>query len=184
MKSDVRVRYTKMRIQEAFLQCLKEKPLNRITVKELCDMAEINRATFYTHYQDPFDLLKQLEAQCIQEIQRHLEEQRGQGGVLTAILRGVQNPTNMAALLGSPNGDPAFFAQIATLYHESFSPDLTERFPHLSEEERQNVFHFLSGGCSNLIAQWIKTGTQISPEVFAQRLEKLCNSFLETCKGA
>lgn len=46
MKTDARVRYTKMRIREAFFQCLREKPVSRITVKELCDTAEINRATF------------------------------------------------------------------------------------------------------------------------------------------
>ena len=49
MKTDARVRYTKMRIREAFLQCLRKKPVNKVTVKELCQLAVINRATFYTH---------------------------------------------------------------------------------------------------------------------------------------
>ena len=43
MKTDARVRYTKMRIREAFLQCLRKKPVNKVTVKELCQLAEINR---------------------------------------------------------------------------------------------------------------------------------------------
>lgn len=52
MKTDARVRYTRMRIREAFFECLEKKPINKITVKEICDIAEINRATFYTHYAD------------------------------------------------------------------------------------------------------------------------------------
>lgn len=65
MKTDARVRYTRMRIREAFLACLAEKPVSKITVKELCDMAEINRATFYKHYADPFDLLDKLEGEAL-----------------------------------------------------------------------------------------------------------------------
>ena len=46
MKTDARVRYTKMRIREAFFNALEENPSAGITVKELCDTAGINRATF------------------------------------------------------------------------------------------------------------------------------------------
>ena len=49
MKNDLRVRYTQKVIQEAFWKILKEKPLAKITVKEICDLAEINRGTFYKH---------------------------------------------------------------------------------------------------------------------------------------
>lgn len=60
MKTDARVRYTRKVIQDAFLDILKEKPISRITVKEVCDKAEINRGTFYKHYQDCYDLLDKI----------------------------------------------------------------------------------------------------------------------------
>ena len=47
MKTDPRVRYTRMIIQTAFLEFLQQKPVNKITVREVCDKAEINRSTFY-----------------------------------------------------------------------------------------------------------------------------------------
>ena len=49
-EQDNRVRVTKILIRHAFLQLLKEKPLQSITVRELCQNAGINRGTFYTHY--------------------------------------------------------------------------------------------------------------------------------------
>ena len=52
MKTDARVRYTVHMIQNIFLELLKEKPVAKITVKEICERAEINRSTFYKHYQD------------------------------------------------------------------------------------------------------------------------------------
>ena len=42
-KSDARVRYTQRVLKESFLSLLREKPVNKITVKEVCELAELNR---------------------------------------------------------------------------------------------------------------------------------------------
>ena len=55
-KEDHRTRLTKMMILNAMTGLLKEKPIQNITVKELCERAEINRGTFYLHYHDIYDL--------------------------------------------------------------------------------------------------------------------------------
>lgn len=57
-KSDQRTRLTKMLIRKAFTELLREKPVQNITVKELCQTAGINRGTFYSHYTDIYDLLQ------------------------------------------------------------------------------------------------------------------------------
>ena len=49
-RTDARVRYTQHVLKESFLMLLRDKPVNRITVKEVCELAELNRATFYAHY--------------------------------------------------------------------------------------------------------------------------------------
>ena len=56
-KGDRRVRYTKMVIRESFLDLLQTKDISQISIKEICEKADINRATFYSHYQDPYDLM-------------------------------------------------------------------------------------------------------------------------------
>ena len=68
MASDARVRYTKMVIVQNFIKLLRQKPINKITVKEICDLAEINRATFYKHYLDVYDLLEKIESQFLAEL--------------------------------------------------------------------------------------------------------------------
>lgn len=52
MKTDARIRYTRQTIQQVFIDLLKQKPLGKITVKEICEKAQINRSTFYKHYED------------------------------------------------------------------------------------------------------------------------------------
>lgn len=51
-KADARIRYTQGVLKQALLSFLQEKPINKITVKEVCERAELNRATFYAHYSD------------------------------------------------------------------------------------------------------------------------------------
>ena len=46
MKIDPRIRYTRNIIQTSFLELLRQKPLENITVREICEKAEINRSTF------------------------------------------------------------------------------------------------------------------------------------------
>ena len=62
---DLRKQRTKRSIVNAFIQLRAKKPLEKITVKELAEVAYINKATFYTYYQDIYDLSEQLEDECI-----------------------------------------------------------------------------------------------------------------------
>lgn len=58
---DLRTERTKRSITNAFLELRKQKPIEKITVKELAELAYINKATFYTHYHDIYDLTDQIE---------------------------------------------------------------------------------------------------------------------------
>ena len=58
---DRRTRKTKKAIESSFLTLLERKSINRITVAELCRMADIGRGTFYLHYMDVYDLYDKLE---------------------------------------------------------------------------------------------------------------------------
>lgn len=65
---DIREKKTKRSIKNAFLQLRANKPLERITIKELTALAEISKATFYLHYRDIYDLSSQLQNEVIKDI--------------------------------------------------------------------------------------------------------------------
>ena len=65
---DLRIQKSKQAIVDAFLTLRARKPLEKITVRELCDKAMVNRSTFYAHYKDVYDLADRLEEQAVQEI--------------------------------------------------------------------------------------------------------------------
>ena len=58
---DYRKRVTQKIIKEAMIELLEEKPLHKIKVKELCEKAGINRATFYNNFEDIYNLYEKLE---------------------------------------------------------------------------------------------------------------------------
>lgn len=59
MSDDPRFRKTKEAIDKAFFQLLKKKDFESISVKDVTELAEINRGTFYRHYIDKYDWLEQ-----------------------------------------------------------------------------------------------------------------------------
>lgn len=67
-KTDLRVVKTKKALQNAFVETLSKKPFTKITVDEVCKKANVNRMTFYNHYQDKYDLLNDI----INAVKEHL----------------------------------------------------------------------------------------------------------------
>ena len=56
-KTDIRVIRTKKAIESAFIEILSEKSFSKITIEEICKKANVNRMSFYNHYEDKYDLL-------------------------------------------------------------------------------------------------------------------------------
>ena len=60
---DLRIEKTERGIKNAFIELRSRKPLEKITVRELCELACINKSTFYSHYKDIYDLSDSMEAE-------------------------------------------------------------------------------------------------------------------------
>lgn len=71
-KEDRRVSRTKRNINFAFLQLMKQKGISKITIKELCDLADINRKTFYTYFNTVDDVLSEIENEIINDFQNRI----------------------------------------------------------------------------------------------------------------
>mgnify|MGYP005799805211 FL=1 len=72
LHKDRRTRLTKSLIRRVFTDLLAEKPLQRSTVREVCQRAGVNRSTFYAHYTDLYDLLTRHEEEMLEDFQQAL----------------------------------------------------------------------------------------------------------------
>lgn len=121
---DRRVRRTRMRLQQAMLELLKEKDARSITVRELTQRADVNRGTFYAHYKDAFDLLDQMEQDLFQRLTQLLSSystqdlQRGLTPLLTDVFRFVRDdPVLRLAFLDQRTQD-SFFRRLDQLIYK------------------------------------------------------------------
>ena len=69
---DIRVEKTRQSIINAFIELRSHRELERITIKELCERARINKSTFYSHYQDIYHLSDTLETEVVVSIMENL----------------------------------------------------------------------------------------------------------------
>lgn len=117
MATDRRIKYTKMVLKESLLELMKEKPVSRISIKAICEKADINRATYYSHYKDQYDQLNQIEINFIEKIELFLESLTINDPVeiVKNIFDYIQENREMCCILLSPNGDIAFEEKVCAL---------------------------------------------------------------------
>lgn len=174
MGLDARVRYTKLVIKDAFISLLKEKPLNKVTVKEICALAGINRATFYRYYCDPFDLLDQLEQEFLSRLRQSLKTSPGSfREIFIFIMVNIRANGEEYQALFSEHGDSKFPSRIFSVYYGHIARDLGEQFPALSPAQREWLYYFAAQGCCGILERWICNGMQEPVEEVADFADKL-----------
>ncbi|MFC5711946.1 TetR/AcrR family transcriptional regulator [Thalassorhabdus alkalitolerans] len=72
--NDRRVAQTRTLIRNTFAELIVEKGLDRVTIKDLTERADINRGTFYLHFQDKYDLLEQSEEEILKGMKKIANE--------------------------------------------------------------------------------------------------------------
>ena len=68
IKQERRYRRTEALILNGLTTLLQQKSIKEITVRELADLVDINRSTFYLHYTDIYDLLEKTEQRLLQQL--------------------------------------------------------------------------------------------------------------------
>ena len=71
---DIRVEKTKKSITNAFLELRSQKPIEKITVKELCAKAMVNKSTFYSYYADIYELSEVLEEEVVRLVMANVPD--------------------------------------------------------------------------------------------------------------
>jgi AcrR family transcriptional regulator len=159
-KTDRRVRYTQMVIRQSFVKLLMQKPISKITIKEICDDADVNRATFYAHYSDQYDLLRQIENGIINDITQYLSAydltniSNVPAQMLNKILEYIkENAEIFELLLLSYNADIQFQQEITKIIGQQHFSALAA-----DKEDSEYVFLFFANGAIGIIVKWLKDG--------------------------
>ena len=174
-KPDRRVVYTKRILRESLLALMREKPIAHITPTELCRRAEMNRNTFYTHYDNPVTLLKSIEGELYEQIRKSIDSSLNGGSIsalLTEICQVIYENRDLCAVLFSEYGDKDFLRQIIDLAHDLTIVEWRGSGLSSNEELAEMLYCFSVNGSVAVIQRWIVDGIDKSPREIARFLEQ------------
>lgn len=176
---------TKLKIKNAFVELVKEKGMESLTISDIARKAKINRGTFYLHYVDKIDLLEQLETDVLLDLEVIFEKyDKGitnepveiipYEAILEA-LKYVRNDFAFVSALINIGGNSKTTERLKQLIGETIqkqisrSDNLSFQMGNLPPDYAQEI---LLSGILSIILLWIKKGALETPEEIAAMITK------------
>ena len=187
-KVDLRVIKTHAKLRAALAEMMNTVSFDDITVFDLCEKAEVRRATFYKHFKDKYDFLKSVTTDIIDDIAKDVfTNDYNPESLVEYFTRFVKEiivyfdnrPIILKNLLGS-NTFPIIFDIITTCTQSSIFKDLlnAKRFGITFNTDIQLTAHFINGGISKILLEWFKNPT-ISSDLLLSKIEELLAKFFK-----
>ena len=178
--ADRRVRKTRAVLRQGLIGLMREKSVQDITVKELCEACDINRGTFYLHYTDVAQLLHSIEDELLVEFERML-------GVLTpetvlnsaapspamrSMLELLAENEDLCRVLLCHSGDLAFVEKVKNIVHQRV-------FDAWGAQLRTQgcgadyAYAFIVSGCIGMLQYWLEQPQPMPPRNMAAIMENM-----------
>lgn len=180
-KADRRVKYTIMMLKAALIELMQKEHISKISVKSLCETADVNRSTFYAHFTDQYDLLDCTYQDVITNIKAHLEKQNVTEKypisfeTLKRLLDYVKENADLFKAILSDNCDPDIQRKIMKelmVYHP---------FEGIDQRTRDYLAAFGLTGCISMLQIWLRDGmpesTTRMSEIILKAIDKGITSF-------
>ncbi len=169
-------------IRQAFVELLQEKPLEKITVTDIITRADINRGTFYAHYQDTRAVIEQIENEIIDKMVEFLGEFRYKNffenplPLLLKISRYLEEDLEFYRILINSNGAEQFLIKLKNIFvrHMEMDTNIPEQIKN-SPAFRIRI-HFFAGGLVNLYQVWFRGNLDVSLNEISLEMSRMIAS--------
>lgn len=179
-KENQRVILTKRLLKEGLLRLLEKKDIQKINICELCEVSGINRATFYRHYETPFDLLIDIGKDVFYQMQSELQMPSSVQEV-ESYIEGMckylyENADVIRILLRNTSENDAL-KYVREIYQMLLGEyNKSAGVYELDADTIWLMSTYLGGGGYFLLRQWLMEDIQKSPEEMAALTCKLLNA--------
>lgn len=186
-KDDRRVKYTKMVLRESLISLLYKKDISQITIKEICDDADINRATFYAHYSDQYDLFLKIGNEVFENLSTYIAEYTENEvginpvGITEKIMEYIKENAKLCKLLLSDRGDTKFQKSVMKLVYDKIRSVLTSS-EYIIKEEAEYIYSFTITGCIGIVQKWLDEDMKKSARFMSEMLVRLATGITSSYK--
>ncbi|GCF94160.1 TetR family transcriptional regulator [Enterococcus florum] len=178
--TDRRKLKTQKAIHQAFIELLKEKPLNKITVAELSERADLGRGTFYLHYKDTYDLYEQLEEELYAELVELFEQYtpyvtaENLRSLMEAVATYIEGKKELFLLLMQSNANGNVLYKIKEIFKEKVLQD--ECYQQVSTYDQIEAL-FIVSGMIGVLEEWLTSELELSLKQVFELLHRLLVKF-------
>lgn len=173
--NDIRVKRTKKLLRKGIAEIGKSKSINKITVKELTDLVEINRGTFYLHYKDVYDLVDSIENELYDEFDKRVLDVTPDDilqrpvDVLETLFEYFRTHKDILSVLMGENGDVKFVYRFGELMNEKILEIFKGIFPNMSMEKFDFAYNYGKFGFVGIIHCWSTQYSHLSSRQIAEK---------------
>lgn len=181
-REDHRVRYTRKILKDSLILLMKERPVTKIGIKEICALAKVGRSTFYVYYKDVYHLLAEIEEGIMEyhdDMFKQLEDLIKRGGrKFTVIhqksLEFIADKDNPMQVLLSENGDINFQKRYFRKMIDRIRKIMDNATGNLADKHIHEGYSvYIAHGTIGLVQYWLKNNMHIPIPTLAKMLDKL-----------
>lgn len=174
-KGNRRTLYTKKVIKESIIELLQEKEIHQITVTDICNRADINRGTFYTHYKDAYDLLQSMEDELFDQILKYALEtplETHLNTLLINVLDLIAQNKQLCKILFCKQRGSKVLDRILYIAHK-LDIDKFVGNPNLNDVYMDYLIKYSIGGIISVIQVWLENDLRESPSDLVKFLNSI-----------
>lgn len=170
MSDNQRVRLSKQLLRQSLLELLNEKSIHKISVREICEGAQVNRSTFYKYYGSQYDLFKEMEDEILNHVNDQLKtvpyEVTSNLPMVTKLVAFIGDNAPLCRVLINHNVDPNF--PDALINVPTLRRWVENHFPSAyTQTEMEYVYGLVVNGGYTIIKMWLNKDNREPPEVIA-----------------
>jgi AcrR family transcriptional regulator len=171
--NDRRVKRTKKLLRDSLFSLLQKKSINELTVTELTEVADINRATFYFYYTDIFDMLAQIQNEAyemFEEILQGTEESVNSPDAFANYIKNIlifcqENTAIARFVITREYSNNRVLKRITKLLAKNV-PVAKENYPQ--DDPRRFILNFALNALTGTVVDWMDDGMIIPPDIMAE----------------
>lgn len=181
-KEDLRIRKTKANLYKGLIMMLEEKPFEEIKVTDICQIALVNRSTFYDHFNDKYELLTSLIDDIKNEFKENLKVNKDVKTVKEYCIELAKEITNFLdknldlyqkiAIIKRNNHSVAYDI-VADAAQANITETINEKFINTSDIPTEIIIMFYVGGVMKVSSEGIKDPSKFNSDKLLEYLDKL-----------
>ncbi|GLB29387.1 TetR/AcrR family transcriptional regulator [Lacrimispora amygdalina] len=178
-KQDRRIRKTQRLLKESLLELMEKKDIKNISVKDITELADLNRGTFYLHYADTYSLLQEMETEVLNDFQNMVNNYReafkkaSLMPVIIPIIQYIEENKKICNILFENSSSNDFVNRFHTLILKNGTAIIKEQYPDARDVTLNYFLEFITYGLTGVLKQWLNTDMQEPKEEVAEFVDKV-----------